>query len=200
MRRYEVPRLAFINKLDRMGADPWKVLNQARSKLRHHSAAMQVPIGLEDDFEGLVDLVQLKAYYFRGSNGEKVVTEEVPADMEALEVEKRRELIEALSEVDDQLAEAFLGDEPISPADLQEAIRRATIARKFVPVFMGSVFKNKATIELPLVIMCILCYIVIAFCIPPLYIINTLYPYFPYVHNAPNLDICFFFPFLFLRT
>ncbi|XLR09452.1 hypothetical protein S83_037390, partial [Arachis hypogaea] len=150
MRRYEVPRLAFINKLDRMGADPWKVLNQARSKLRHHSAAMQVPIGLEDDFEGLVDLVQLKAYYFRGSNGEKVVTEEVPADMEALEVEKRRELIEAVSEVDDQLAEAFLGDEPISPADLQEAIRRATIARKFVPVFMGSVFKNKATIELPL--------------------------------------------------
>ncbi|XLR09441.1 hypothetical protein S83_037379 [Arachis hypogaea] len=119
MRRYEVPRLAFINKLDRMGADPWKVLNQARSKLRHHSAAMQVLIGLEDDFEGLVDLVQLKAYYFRGSNGEKVVTEEVPADMEALEVEKRRELIEAVSEVDDQLAEAFLGDEPISPADLQ---------------------------------------------------------------------------------
>ncbi|KAL1314897.1 elongation factor G-2, mitochondrial isoform X2 [Arachis hypogaea] len=119
MRRYEVPRLAFINKLDRMGADPWKVLNQARSKLRHHSAAMQVPIGLEDDFEGLVDLVQLKAYYFRGSNGEKVVTEEVPADMEALVAEKRRELIEAVSEVDDQLAEAFLGDEPISPADLQ---------------------------------------------------------------------------------
>ncbi|XLS80239.1 hypothetical protein HN51_046070 [Arachis hypogaea] len=148
MRRYEVPRLAFINKLDRMGADPWKVLNQVRSKLRHHSAAMQVPIGLEDDFEGLVDLVQLKAYYFRGSNGfvsklllfitkinspyglllacsivayfsEKVVTEEVPADMEALEVEKRRELLEAVSEVDDQLADAFLGDEPISPADLQ---------------------------------------------------------------------------------
>ncbi|KAL1328893.1 hypothetical protein AAHE18_12G001600 [Arachis hypogaea] len=141
--QYEVPRLAFINKLDRMGADPWKVLNQVRSKLRHHSAAMQVPIGLEDDFEGLVDLVQLKAYYFRGSNGEKVVTEEVPADMEALEVEKRRELLEAVSEVDDQLADAFLGDEPISPADLQEAIRRATIARKFVPVFMGSVFKNK---------------------------------------------------------
>ncbi|MED6184041.1 Elongation factor G-2, mitochondrial [Stylosanthes scabra] len=143
MRRYEVPRLAFINKLDRMGADPWKVLNQARTKLRHHSAAMQVPIGLEDDFEGLVDLVQLKAYYFRGSNGEKVVTEEVPGDMEALVAEKRRELIEAVSEVDDQLAEAFLGDEPISPADLQEAIRRATIARKFVPVFMGSAFKNK---------------------------------------------------------
>ncbi|CAK9328734.1 unnamed protein product [Citrullus colocynthis] len=143
MRRYEVPRLAFINKLDRMGADPWKVLNQARSKLRHHSAAVQVPIGLEEEFKGLVDLVQLKAYYFHGSNGEKFTTEEVPADMEALVTEKRRELIEMVSEVDDKLAEAFLSDEPISPADLEAAVRRATVARKFIPVFMGSAFKNK---------------------------------------------------------
>ncbi|KAM3323020.1 elongation factor G-2, mitochondrial [Capsicum chacoense] len=143
MRRYEVPRLAFINKLDRMGADPWKVLNQARSKLRHHSAAVQVPIGLEEDFNGLIDLVQSKAYYFHGSNGEKIVTEDIPANMEAFASEKRRELIEAVSEVDDKLAESFLNDEPISPADLEAAIRRATIARKFVPVFMGSAFKNK---------------------------------------------------------
>ncbi|KAL5794933.1 hypothetical protein ACOSP7_003527 [Xanthoceras sorbifolium] len=143
MRRYEVPRLAFINKLDRMGADPWKVLSQARSKLRHHCAAVQVPIGLEEDLKGLVDLVQLKAYYFHGSSGEKIVTEEIPADMEALVAEKRRELIETVSEVDDKLADAFLSDEPISPGDLEEAIRRATIARKFVPVFMGSAFKNK---------------------------------------------------------
>ncbi|KAA8515892.1 hypothetical protein F0562_019071 [Nyssa sinensis] len=143
MRRYEVPRLAFINKLDRMGADPWKVLSQARSKLRHHSAAVQVPIGLEDDLEGLVDLVQLKAYYFHGSNGEKVVNEEIPANIEALVAEKRRELIEVVSEVDDKLAELFLNDEPISSTELEEAIRRATIARKFVPVFMGSAFKNK---------------------------------------------------------
>ncbi|KAI6702732.1 hypothetical protein NL676_011868 [Syzygium grande] len=143
MRRYEVPRLAFINKLDRMGADPWKVLNQARSKLRHHSAAVQVPIGLEEEFQGLVDLVQLKAYYFHGSSGENIVTAEVPANMENLVTEKRRELIEMVSEVDDKLAEAFLSDEPISSADLEEAIRRATIAKKFVPVFMGSAFKNK---------------------------------------------------------
>ncbi|XP_058736793.1 elongation factor G-2, mitochondrial-like [Vicia villosa] len=143
MRRYEVPRLAFINKLDRMGADPWKVINQARSKLRHHNAAVQIPIGLEDDFKGLVDLVKLKAYYFHGSNGEKIVIEEVPSDMEALVAEKRRELIETVSEVDDILAEAFLSDEPISDADLEGAIRRATIAQKFIPVFMGSAFKNK---------------------------------------------------------
>ncbi|KAK4798270.1 hypothetical protein SAY86_030596 [Trapa natans] len=143
MRRYEVPRVAFINKLDRMGADPWKVLNQARSKLRHHSAAVQVPIGLEEEFQGLVDLVKMKAYYFQGSNGEKVVSEEIPNNMEDFVAEKRRELIEVVSEVDDKLAEAFLSDEPISSIDLEEAIRRATVARKFVPVFMGSAFKNK---------------------------------------------------------
>ncbi|URE45560.1 hypothetical protein MUK42_32924 [Musa troglodytarum] len=143
MRRYEVPRLAFINKLDRMGADPWKVLNQARSKLRHHSAAVQVPIGLEEEFQGLVDLVEMKAYYFHGANGEKVTTADIPQNLEALVAEKRRELIEVVSEVDDQLAEAFLNDEPISPVDLRMAIRRATVARKFVPVYMGSAFKNK---------------------------------------------------------
>ncbi|XP_042503566.1 elongation factor G-1, mitochondrial-like, partial [Macadamia integrifolia] len=143
MRRYEVPRVAFINKLDRMGADPWKVLSQARSKLRHHSAAVQVPIGLEEDFQGLVDLVQSKALYFHGSSGENIVISDIPTNMEALVAEKRRELIEVVSEVDDQLAEAFLNDEPISPNDLEMAIRRATIARKFVPVFMGSAFKNK---------------------------------------------------------
>ncbi|KAG9447830.1 hypothetical protein H6P81_013958 [Aristolochia fimbriata] len=143
MRRYEVPRIAFINKLDRMGADPWKVLNQARAKLRHHSAAVQVPMGLEEEFEGLVDLVKLKAYYFHGSSGEKVVSADIPANMETVVKEKRRELIEVVSEVDDVLAEAFLGDEPISPDDLEMAIRRATVARKFIPVFMGSAVKNK---------------------------------------------------------
>ncbi|CAL9059371.1 elongation factor G, mitochondrial-like [Musa acuminata AAA Group] len=143
MRRYEVPRLAFINKLDRMGADPWKVLNQARSKLRHHSAAVQVPIGLEEEFQGLVDLVEMKAYYFHGANGEKVTAADIPQNLEALVTEKRRELIEVVSEVDDQLAEAFLNDEPISPVDLRMAIRRATVTRKFVPVYMGSAFKNK---------------------------------------------------------
>ncbi|KAL1142263.1 hypothetical protein V6Z11_A11G085500 [Gossypium hirsutum] len=102
-----------------MGADPWKVLNQARSKLRHHSATVQVPIGLEENFQGLIDLVQLKAYYFHGSSGEKVVAEEIPADMDVIVAEKRRELIEMVSEVDDKLAEAFLNDDPISSVDLE---------------------------------------------------------------------------------
>ncbi|KAK2448201.1 elongation factor G-2, mitochondrial [Trifolium repens] len=115
----------------------------ARSKLQHHSAAIQVPIGLEDDFKGLVDLVQLKAYFFHGSNGENVVVEEVPADMDALVSEKRHELIKTVSEVDNILAESFCSDKPISAADLEEALRRTTIARKFIPVFMGSASKYK---------------------------------------------------------
>jgi elongation factor G len=126
-----------------MGADPWKVLNQARAKLRHHSAAVQVPIGLEENFQGLIDLIHVKAYFFHGSSGENVVAGDIPADMEGLVAEKRRELIETVSEVDDVLAEKFLNDEPVSASELEEAIRRATIAQTFVPVFMGSAFKNK---------------------------------------------------------
>ncbi|WJX23225.1 hypothetical protein P8452_12451 [Trifolium repens] len=143
MIRYELPRLIFINNLDHKGAKPWEILNQVRSELHRCSAAIQVPIGLEDDFKGLVDLVQLKAYYFHGSNGEKVVIEEVPADMEALVAEKRRELIENVAPLDDKLAEAFSMKKPISPTDLKEAVRRATIRRRFIPVFIGSAFKYK---------------------------------------------------------
>ncbi|RHN72765.1 putative P-loop containing nucleoside triphosphate hydrolase [Medicago truncatula] len=166
---YQLPRLVFINNLDQKGANPWEVVNQARLKLQHHIAAVQVPIGLEYNFKGLVDLVQLKSYYFHGPNGSvsetfsfyagvyssnysivsycriMVVIEEVPADMEALVLEKRHELIKTVSDVDDKLAEAFCSGKPISAADLQEAIRRATIARKFIPFFMGSAFKYKVT-------------------------------------------------------
>lgn len=139
MKSYEIPRLVFIDKLDKKGANPWVVLNQARSKLGHHCATIQVPIGLEGDFQGLVDLVQLKAYFFQCDN---VVAEEVPADMEALVLDKRRELIETVSEVDGELAEAFHCGKTISSAVLEEAVRRATIARKFIPVLMGSAFKK----------------------------------------------------------
>jgi len=92
---------------------------------------------LGNDFKGLVDLVQLKAYFF---NGENVAVEEVPADMEALVLDERRELVKIVSDVDGKLAEAFHSDKPISSAELEEAVRRATIARKFIPVFMGSPF------------------------------------------------------------
>lgn len=143
MKRYEVPRLAFINKLDRTGADPWRVIEQLRNKLRHNCAALQIPIGLENEFHGLVDLVHKKAFHFTGAHGEVVTPGDVPEDLVSLVTEKRRELVEAVSEADEELAEKFLSDEPITANDLERAIRRAVISLKFFPVFMGSAYKNK---------------------------------------------------------
>ncbi|KZV98400.1 elongation factor G, mitochondrial [Exidia glandulosa HHB12029] len=145
MKRYGVPRLSFINKMDRPGANPWRIIQQIRQKLRLTAAAVQVPIGQEDGFEGVVDLVRWKAYYNRGTKGNEVFeTDEIPESVVELAKEKRAELIEQVSEVDDALAELFLTDSPIETADLVAAIRRATISRKFTPVFMGSAVKNTA--------------------------------------------------------
>ncbi|XP_002962742.2 elongation factor G-2, mitochondrial [Selaginella moellendorffii] len=143
MKRYDVPRLAFINKLDRAGADPWRVIEQLRSKLRHNCAAVQMPIGLEGEHRGLVDLIHERAFYFEGAHGEKLVQKEIPPELMKEAADRRRALIEIVSEVDDDLAERFVNDEPITPAELEAAIRRATIALRFTPVFMGSAFKNK---------------------------------------------------------
>ena len=143
MRRYSVPRLCFVNKCDRTGADPWKVLKQVREKLRLHAAAVHVPIGLEENHAGVVDLVRNEAVTFHGPNGNDIKIEPVPENMKALVAEKRRELIEAVAEVDDELGELFLMGEEPTTEQLKAAIRRATVAREFAPLFMGSAFKNK---------------------------------------------------------
>ena len=143
MRRYAVPRLCFINKCDRTGADPWKVLKQVREKLRLNAAAVHVPIGLEENHAGVVDLVRNEAVTFHGPNGNDIKIEPVPENMKALVAEKRRELIEAVAEVDDELGELFLMGEEPTMEQLKAAIRRATVAREFAPLFMGSAFKNK---------------------------------------------------------
>ncbi|CAM6090305.1 unnamed protein product [Calypogeia fissa] len=143
MRRYDVPRVAFINKLDRSGADPWKVIDQVRKKLKLNCSAVQFPIGLEAELQGLIDLIHMKAFYFKGVHGEIVQEGDMPAALSEEISEKRRELIEAVSEADDELAEKFLNDEPISGEILMRAIRRSTLALKFVPIYMGSAFKNK---------------------------------------------------------
>jgi elongation factor G len=144
MKRYNVPRLAFVNKLDRQGSNPWKVVNDLRKQLSLNAAAVQIPIGLENQHEGVVDLVESKTYVFEGPNGEKVVeSDEIPANLKDLFEEKRNEMIEKLADVDDEIAELFLMEEEIDPATMKEAIRRQTIACQFVPVFMGSAFKNK---------------------------------------------------------
>jgi elongation factor G len=143
MRRYKVPRLCFINKCDRTGADPFKVLKQVQDKLRLNAAAVQVPIGLEENHAGVVDLVKMKAITFHGPNGNDIKIEEIPGDMASLVAEKRKALVEAVAEVDEELGEVFLMGEDPTAEQLAAAIRRATIARDFAPVFMGSAFKNK---------------------------------------------------------
>jgi elongation factor G len=144
MKRYNVPRLAFVNKLDRQGSNPWKVVNDLRKQLSLNAAAVQIPIGLENFHEGVVDLVEKKVYRFEGPNGESVVeSNDIPDDIANTFAEKRNEMIEKLADVDDEIAELFLMEEDIDAETMKAAIRRQTIACKFVPVFMGAAFKNK---------------------------------------------------------
>nr|ASF90245.1 hypothetical protein SPAR06209 [Bartheletia paradoxa] len=142
MRRYKVPRISFVNKMDRAGANPWRVIHQIRTKLRIPAAALQVPIGAEIDLKGVVDLIQMRAVYNEGEKGVEVVYKDIPSDILPFATEKRIELIEQVAEVDDALAELFIDELPISPEFLSAAIRRATISGKFSPVFMGSAYKN----------------------------------------------------------
>ncbi|MCC6996560.1 MAG: elongation factor G [Deltaproteobacteria bacterium] len=148
MRRYKVPRLAFINKLDRAGANPFRVAQQLREKLAHNSVMMQIPIGAEDRFEGVVDLLKMKAIYFDGDTGEDVREEEIPAEMLDEAKTWRNTLVESMSDHDDSIAEKFLAGEEVSEAMLKPVIRRVTIELKMTPVFMGSAYKNKGVQKL----------------------------------------------------
>ncbi|CAM9928063.1 unnamed protein product, partial [Phaeothamnion confervicola] len=143
MKRYGVPRLAFINKLDRMGSNPKRVVSELRAQLGLNAAAVQLPIGLEDKHEGVVDVVRGVAYTFSGPNGEDVVETAIPFALRDEAAAARTALVELLADVDDEVGELFLSEEPVSDAVLKAAIRRATVAMRFVPVFMGSAFKNK---------------------------------------------------------
>src|SRR3954466_6866940 len=143
MRRYGVPRIAFVNKLDRAGANPLRVKEQLREKLALNPVLLQLPIGLEDKFEGVVDLVKMRSFRFEGPNGEKIIEGEIPADMVADANKYRDEMLDALSMFSDELAEAVL-EEKVTEEVLVQAIRHATIALKIAPVMMGSAYKNKA--------------------------------------------------------
>ncbi len=143
MRRYRVPRLAFINKLDRSGANAERVTAQLKEKLGLHPVPVQMPVGAEDRFEGVVDLLRMKAVYFDGESGENVREAEIPAELVAAAQAARSRLIESVADVDDVIAEKYLAEEPIGAEDLVPAIRRATVAFKATPVFLGSAYKNK---------------------------------------------------------
>ncbi len=143
MKRYHVPRLAFINKMDRTGANPHSVVSQVREKLGADAVLMQIAIGEEDKFEGVIDLVAMKAYYFDGSNGETVRTEEIPADLKDEADKYRAQMLESLSMYSDELMEKLLSEEAISEELIHDITRNAVIEQEFCPVFLGSAFKNK---------------------------------------------------------
>ena len=143
MKRYKVPCIAFINKCDRSGANPERVIAQLKSKLGHNAVAMHMPIGLEGGFTGVIDLVSMKACYFDGGNGEIVRREEIPEVFISAARAKREQLIDAASLFSDELTEAILGEEKITEEMLNDAIRKGTLLRKLTPVLMGSAYKNK---------------------------------------------------------
>ena len=129
MKRYKVPCIAFINKCDRSGANPFRVIGQLRAKLGHNAVAMQIPIGLEIDSRGIVDLVAMKALYFDGDNGEVVRTEEIPENLLAEAKTKREELIDAASMFSDELTEAILEERNIPEDLILTAVRRGALKR-----------------------------------------------------------------------
>jgi elongation factor G len=143
MKRYKVPCVAFINKCDRSGANPARVIDQLQEKLGHNAVAMQLPIGLEANFEGIIDLVSMKALYFDGENGEDVRSEQIPDHLLSEALEKREELIDAATMYSDSLTEAVLEEQKVSEDMILRAVRSGVLARQLTPVFMGSAYKNK---------------------------------------------------------
>ncbi|MDR2480567.1 MAG: GTP-binding protein, partial [Treponema sp.] len=143
LKRYHVPRIAFVNKCDRTGANPFKVRLQLREKLGLNAVMIQLPIGIEDKLEGMVDLITMKAVYFDGDQGETIRHAEIPAHLKADADKYREELLDAVSMYSDELAEQFLGGEAISEDLIHAAIRKGTLSEQFVPVMVGSAYKNK---------------------------------------------------------
>jgi elongation factor G len=142
LKRYGVPRLAFVNKCDRSGANPYRVRDQLRNALGLNAVLIQIPIGLEDKHQGVVDLVTMRAYYFDGANGENIREEDIPAELKDEAQARRHDMIDAVSMFCDELAEAFL-DERETEDQIRSAIRKGTISLQLVPVVMGSAYKNK---------------------------------------------------------
>jgi elongation factor G len=142
MRRYKVPRIAFVNKLDRTGANPYRVRDQLRDKLKLHPVLIQMPIGLEDKLQGVVDLIEMQAFTFFGDNGETIERGPIPEDLREKAEELRHEMLDQLSLVSDELTEAML-EEKVTPDLIRKCLREATISLKATPVMLGSALGNK---------------------------------------------------------
>ncbi len=143
MKRYRVPRIAFVNKMDNPGANYDRVAEMLKEKLGHHPVKLQVPMGAESSFAGIIDAITGKAHYFDGNDGENIRIEDVPAEYAEATKAARERIVADVADVDDELAEKFINEEPISDDELRAAIRRATLALKMTPVMCGSAFRNK---------------------------------------------------------
>ncbi len=143
MKRYRVPRLAFLNKMDRMGANPYNGVKALREKLNHNAVLMQIPIGAEENFKGIIDLIVMKAYWFDGENGENVREEAIPAELLDQSQKARDEMLDVISAFDDQMMEDILEGKEITEETIHRTVRKGVNLLKFTPVFLGSAFKNK---------------------------------------------------------
>ena len=143
MKRYQIPRIAFINKMDRIGANPKKVIQQIKEKLGVTPLPLQIPMGAESRFQGVVDLLRMQAIFYDGEKGEKIRHEPIPEDYIDEAKEARAAMLETLSLYSDELMEALLEERELPVEDLVRLIRQATIAQHLTPVMMGSAYKNK---------------------------------------------------------
>lgn len=141
--RYKVPRIVFVNKMDRMGANFYKVYAQIRDRMRANAVPIQIPIGSEENFRGIVDLVQMKAYIYNNDTGTDIEEVEIPDEVKELAAEYRTKLIESVAETNDALTEKYLEGEELTEAEIRAALRTGTISGTIVPMLCGSAFKNK---------------------------------------------------------
>ncbi|MBE9226010.1 elongation factor G [Phormidium sp. LEGE 05292] len=141
--RYKVPRFAFVNKMDRTGANFYKVYEQIRDRMRANAVPIQLPIGSESDFKGIIDLVKMKALMYKDDQGKEIAEEEIPADLKDKAEEFRLKLVEAVAETDDALTEKYLEGEELTEQEIRQGLRKGTIDGTIVPMLCGSAFKNK---------------------------------------------------------
>ena len=140
---YSVPRMIFVNKMDIMGADFYNVVNMVHERLNANGVPIQLPIGAEDTFTGIIDLMNMDAEIYDDELGSKYHKEEIPEDMKEKAEEYRQQMVEAICETDEELLEKFLGDEEISVNELKKALRKATINNEIVPMLCGTAYRNK---------------------------------------------------------
>ncbi len=145
---YKVPRMAYVNKMDIMGADFYRVVQMMKDRLKCNAVPIQLPIGAEDTFKGIIDLVEMKAYVYYDDVGKDIREEEIPADMADKAAQYREELIEHVAEQDDDLMEKYFAGEELTIAEIKDCIRKATLANTMVPVCCGTSYRNKGVQKL----------------------------------------------------